>query len=87
MEKEEDIDCLDLENDIEKRRPKPYRYVTSIDKEEISSENDREEISVMTDEKTQSEKLRESFGSIVGVGNIDAIETVLRRHEMKRGKQ
>lgn len=87
MEKEESIDNIDLEDDIEKRRPKPFRYVSSLDEKTKDQDNETDEVSVMTDEIVQSQKLQRSFESAVGIGNIDAIETVLRKHELKRGKR
>lgn len=87
MEKKEPIDDVDFEDDIEKRRPKPFRYVSTLDDEPSEKEIESAEFSVMTDEMIQSKNLQESFESVVGVGNVDAIETVLRKHEIKRGKR
>ncbi|MBN2066800.1 MAG: hypothetical protein JW771_08355 [Candidatus Thermoplasmatota archaeon] len=87
MEKEESIDNIDLEDDIEKRRPKPFRYVSSLDEKTTEQDSETDEVSVMTDELVQSQKLQRSFESAVGIGNVDAIETVLRKHELKRGKR
>ena len=77
-------DTANPEDEIEKRKPKPFRYVSNMD--EIVN-NDSETIinkSVMTDEQTTSKKLLEQFESTVGVGDIDTIEQVLRKHEQKR---
>jgi hypothetical protein len=72
----------DLE-EIKKRRPKPFRYLT--DEKEIEAELTSEEptpVSVMkepTAAKIVDEKL-----AVIGLGDVDAIENVLRRHEASR---
>jgi hypothetical protein len=72
------------ENDIEKRKPKPFRYISSID--EVTNDDSEQLIdqSVMTDERTTSKKLRENFESTIGVGDINTIEQVVKKHEKKR---
>ena len=89
MEKEDILEGIDIDSEIEKRRPKPFRYVSSLEPDEGDEHRciEDSDISVMTDEVTQSKKLQESFESVVGIGNVAAIETVLQRHELKREKR
>ena len=71
------------DNEIEKRKPKPFRYVSHLDEAEEQSEQNIEH-SIMTDEETTSEKLRENFESTLGIGDINTVEQVLKKHEKKR---
>jgi hypothetical protein len=88
MEKDT-IECIDSDPDIEKRRPIPFRYVTSLplDSEKKDIHGPERQFSVMTDEFSQSEALRKHFESVVGIGDVARIETVLKRHELKRAKR
>jgi len=72
------------DSEIEKRKPKPFRYISNLD--EVSEELTDQQLghSVMTDEKLTSEKLRENFESTLGIGDISTIEQVVQRHEKKR---
>lgn len=69
--------------EIEKRKPKPFRYVSDL--KEINN-NSIEEIpnSVMLDEVSTAQKIQENFESVIGVGDIETIESVLKKHEEKR---
>jgi len=88
MENEENENKADKpENDIEKRRPKPFRYVSTLDD---LSDSKRDEIinhTIMTDEKTTSEKLRKNFESTLGIGDMDTVENVLKKHKVKRDNE
>lgn len=88
MEKEL-IECIDGDPDIEKRRPIPFRYVSSLplDMGRKDIHGQEKQFSVMTDEFSQSEALRKHFESVVGIGDVARIETVLKRHELKRAKR
>lgn len=82
------VDSFDSDPDIEKRRPKPFRYITTLDEgTEAAATNEKFPISVMTDEMTQSKKLHESVLTPVCLGDVSAIESVVRRHEGKRDKK
>ena len=68
---------------VKKRRPKPFRYIT--DQEEIKAELAKEEITqftVMRDKHTP--KILDDKFAVVGLGNVEAIENVIRRHEASR---
>ena len=75
------------DNDIERRKPKPFRYISQL--EEVTEENIDQPIthSVMTNEQLTSEKLRENFESTLGIGDISTIEHVVKKHEKKRAKE
>jgi hypothetical protein len=89
MKREDGIPYVDIDPEVEKRRPKPFRYVSTLEFEKQHDERTAEKstISVMTNEGKQSRELRESFPTIVGIGDVSTIESVLRRHEMKRDKK
>jgi hypothetical protein len=72
-------------DDLKKRRPKPFRYVTNLsevyDGDELLSET------VMTTKADATvKKLMEQFDSVVGIGDVSTIERVLQKHE-KRNKK
>ena len=84
MDGDDNLECLPDQNEIEKRKPKPFRYVDDLDNESDNFDNEITH-SLMTDVGETSEKLKESFDSVVGIGNINAIESVLKKHEVRRG--
>lgn len=69
-------------DDLEKRRPKPFRYIKNLS--EISEDHEILSTTIMS---TQSDdlvkKLINQFDSVVGVGDVNAIERVLKKHESK----
>jgi hypothetical protein len=75
---------IDSEDEIEKRKPKPFRYITNLD--ELNNENAIEQTTktVMTDENSTSEHLIKHFESAIGVGDIDIVEQVIKKHKNKR---
>lgn len=76
--------------EIEKRRPKPFRYVTPEELQRINEVTLDENVSfsVMRESTTPlHQKINCLFESPVGLGDIDKIETVIQRHEAKRKKQ
>ncbi len=83
------VEIDDTDSEIEKRRPKPFRYISTLDEESDTADVNIEKLpmSVMTDEVTQSKKLRESFNDAICIGNVSAIESVVRRHELRRDKK
>ena len=72
---------LDSE-DVKKRKPKPFRYIT--DEKEIQAElaSGPAPVSVMT-EKPVADIVEEKL-AVLGLGDVEAIENVLRRHEASR---
>lgn len=69
--------------EIKKRKPKPFRYITG--QEEIKAELTTEEetpVSVMK-EPTTAEIVEDKL-AILGLGDVQAIENVIRKHEASR---
>jgi hypothetical protein len=80
---EEALDRSDKDNeDIKKRKPKPFRYLT--DKKEIKEELSNEETPVSIMSESQAAKITNEKLAILGLGDIDTIENVIRRHEASR---
>jgi len=72
---EKDID------DIKKKKPEPFRYLKN--REEIKAElSQQTSISIM--KKSTSTKIFEDKLAILGLGDIDTIENVIRKHEASR---
>jgi hypothetical protein len=69
--------------DIKKRKPKPFRYLTND--EEIQAElspEDETPVSVMQESSTT--KIVKNQLAIIGLGDVDTIENVIRKHEASR---
>jgi len=69
--------------EIKKRKPKPFRYLTK--EEEIKAELTPEvetPTSVMKEPTTP--KIVEDELAILGLGDVDIIENVIKRHEASR---
>ena len=69
--------------DIKKRKPKPFRYLTN--EEEIQAELTPEEpspVSVM--KETSTAKVTEENWAVLGLGDVETIENVIKRHEASR---
>ncbi|OYT29123.1 hypothetical protein B6U98_03165 [Thermoplasmatales archaeon ex4572_165] len=77
---------MDPNEEIEKRKPKPFRYISDINELNEELSNTITKNTVMVDEKTTSKKLRENFENTLGVGDIDIVEQVLKKHKNKRDK-
>lgn len=74
--------------DIDQRRPKPYRYIT---KDEIASVDQISEDelcgSVMSNEQiTTTDILAKRFETTLGVGDMQKVEEVLERHQKQRSE-
>lgn len=68
--------------DIKKRKPKPFRYLTD---EEMKAELTPEEttpVSIM--KESTAAKIVEDELAILGLGDVETIENVIRRHEASR---
>lgn len=73
----------DIEDDeVKKRKPKPFRYLT--DKEEIKAELEKiATVSVM--KASNAPKVFDNSRiTILGLGDIQTIENVLKKHEISR---
>jgi hypothetical protein len=69
--------------EIKKRKPKPFRYLTN--QEEVQIELTSEEktlISVMKEPTTA--KIVEDKLAILGIGDVQAVESVIKKHEASR---
>jgi len=71
-----------IDEEVKKRRPKPFRYIT--DKEEMKAELEKiSTISVM--KKNDSPRIfDDSKLAILGLGDLQAIENVIRKHEISK---
>ena len=72
----------DLEDeDVKKRRPKPFRYLTN--KEEMKAELEKiTTVSIM--KATSAPKVVDDRLAILGLGDIHTIESVIRKHEISK---
>ena len=77
---------MEPNEEIEKRKPKPFRYISDINEINEELTNSITKQTIMVDEKTTSKKLRENFENTLGVGDIDIVEQVLNKHKNKRDK-
>jgi len=69
------------DDEVKKRRPKPFRYLT--DKEEIKAELEKiSTISVM--KATGAPRVVDDKFAILGLGDIQTIENVIKKHEISR---
>ena len=70
-------------DEIKKEKSKPFRYLTDKDEiQAILSEGNALDITVMKTSET-AEIVDEQM-AVMGLGNIEAIENVLKRHEASR---
>lgn len=88
MEKENTSAVRKDPDDIEQRRPKPFRYVT--DEDQITFErvpDDYIPCSIMSDDRTATtDMLAKTFETTLGIGDMKTVEQVLKRHERQRSK-
>ena len=79
---DEIIKNQDGKNEIKKRKPKPFRYLT--DEKEIHLElfNQEKEISVMKN-PNKKELFNEKIFQ-VGMGDVQKIEDIIKKHEVSR---
>lgn len=71
------------DEDIKKRKPKPFRYLT--EKEDIQAELMRDEtssVSVMGE--SPAAKIVEDKLAILGLGDVETIENVIKKHQASR---
>ncbi|KYK30623.1 MAG: hypothetical protein AYK22_03315 [Thermoplasmatales archaeon SG8-52-3] len=71
------------DDEIKKRRPKPFRYLT--DKEDIQAELARDEMSHITVMgESPAAKIVDDKLAILGLGDVETIENVLKKHKGSR---
>jgi len=71
------------DDELKKRKPKPFRYLT--DKDDIQAELANQEampISFMQD--SPAAKIVEDKLAILGLGDVETIENVIRKHQASR---
>ena len=69
------------DEDMKKRKPKPFRYLTG-EEVQIELSNQTNEISVMKDESLPN--IVEDKFCILGLGDIETIENVLKKHSASK---
>ncbi len=68
--------------EIKKRRPQPFRYLT--DQEEIQAELSPDETPATVMSESPTAKIVQDQLAILGLGDVDTIENVIRKHEASR---
>ena len=81
---EDALNRANKENEeIFKRKPKPFRYLK--DPKEIKEELATDEPSFTVMEESPATKIYNENVAILGLGDIDTIENVIKRHQASRG--
>jgi len=71
------------DDELKKRKPKPFRYLT--DKEDIQAELASEEnTSVSVMDESPAAKIFDDRLAVLGLGDIETIENVLKKHQASR---
>ena len=70
------------DEDIKKRRPKPFRYLT--DQAEIKAVLQAQSQPASIMKQPESPKIVDDFMKQVGMGDIETIENVIRRHQISK---
>ncbi len=73
-------------DDLEKRRPKPFRYIKKLSELPVSEDLFSETVMSAKSDFTVK-KLIEQFDSVVGVGDVQTIERIVQKHEKRHQKQ
>lgn len=68
--------------EIKKRKPRPFRYIT--DKEEMKAELNSEDTPVSIMKESPRAKIVDEQLAVLGLGDLDTIENLLKRHEASR---
>ncbi len=68
--------------DIKKRKPKPFRYLTN--EEEIQAELTSEQSSPVSVMKDSSVKIADENWAVLGLGDVETIKNVIKRYEASR---
>ena len=73
----------DIEDDeLKRRKPKPFRYIT--DKDEMKAELDKVATFSVMKAPNAPKVIDDSRLAILGLGDIQTIENVIRKHEISR---
>ena len=68
--------------EIKKKRPQPFRYLTN--EEEIQAELSQQETPASVMNESPTAKIVQDQLAILGLGDVDTIENVIKRHEATR---
>ena len=68
--------------EIKKKRPQPFRYLTN--EEEIQAELSSEETPASVMKESPTAKIVQDQLAVLGLGEVDTIENVIKRHEATR---
>ena len=68
--------------EIKKKRPQPFRYLTN--EEEIQAELSQQETPASVMKESPTAKIVQDQLAILGLGDVDTIENVIKRHEATR---
>ena len=79
---DEAIDKSDSEEEIKKRRPKPFRYLNKEETQDELSQTEPVSVSVMK-ESTPTQIVEDNY-AILGLGDLETIENVLKRHKASK---
>jgi hypothetical protein len=70
------------DEDIKKRKPKPFRFLTEDEVRDELKQDNQTSISIMKEDI--SPKIVDDPFCLVGLGNIEAIENVIKKHQVSR---
>ena len=72
------------DDELKKRRPKPFRYLTNEEdiKAELSQQDENIPVSVMQDSPVAN--IVEDKLAVLGLGDIETIENVIKKHQASR---
>lgn len=81
------LTSLETDEEIKKRKPKPFRYVT--DKKEIQellseSETTTQQDTTTVMRTTGKHKIVDEHLAVVGIGDVETIENIIRKHQVSR---
>jgi hypothetical protein len=82
---DEALENPDKDEELKKRRPKPFRY---LNKEEIQDElSPGEPVSVSVMKEPTAPQIVEDNLAILGLGDVETIENVLKKHKASKKSQ
>ena len=79
---DEALENSDNDEELKKRRPKPFRY---LNKEEIQDElSPAEQVSFSVMKESAKPQIVKDNYAILGLGDIETIENVLKKHKASK---
>ena len=76
------LDSPDTDEELKRRRPKPFRYLNKEESQTELSPKDLESVSVMKD-TIEPQIVKDNY-AILGLGDIETIENVIKRHKASK---